>query len=195
MLLLRYYSHFQEVIFAPTLRTLTEITLLCAERPKPQKTGSAWMHLATLYRSLSLVFWVCAANVGTDMPKLVKVGEVRHPQTSKNTKARAGARASERGQKTCLRLVKQGTSPTRLQSRGVPSPPPSGLRRALQLDREPLPCPSHTSPRPSLSRGRKVACWLRSRLLNGRTGISPGMALALERIGLSNAAFWMRRQA
>ena len=36
------------------LRTLTEITLLCAERPKPQKTGSAWMHLETLYRSLSL---------------------------------------------------------------------------------------------------------------------------------------------
>ena len=35
------------------LRTLTEITLLCAERPKAQKTGSAWMHLATLYRSLS----------------------------------------------------------------------------------------------------------------------------------------------
>ena len=34
-----------------------------------------------------------------------------------------------------------------------------------------------------------------SRLLNGRTGISPGMALALERIGWSNAAFWMRRQA
>ena len=38
------------------LRTLTEITLLCAERPKPQKTGSAWMHLATLYRSRSLRF-------------------------------------------------------------------------------------------------------------------------------------------
>ena len=34
-----------------------------------------------------------------------------------------------------------------------------------------------------------------SRLLNGRTGISPAMALALERIGWSNAAFWMRRQA
>ena len=34
-----------------------------------------------------------------------------------------------------------------------------------------------------------------SRLLNERTGISPGMALALERIGWSNAAFWMRRQA
>ena len=34
-----------------------------------------------------------------------------------------------------------------------------------------------------------------SRLLNGRTGISPGMALALERIGWSTAAFWMRRQA
>ena len=34
-----------------------------------------------------------------------------------------------------------------------------------------------------------------SRVLNGRTGISPVMALALERIGWSNAAFWMRRQA
>ena len=29
--------------------------MLCAERPKPQKTGSAWMHLATLYRSRSLL--------------------------------------------------------------------------------------------------------------------------------------------
>ena len=34
-----------------------------------------------------------------------------------------------------------------------------------------------------------------SRLLNGRTGISPAMALALERISWSNAAFWVRRQA
>ena len=34
-----------------------------------------------------------------------------------------------------------------------------------------------------------------SRLLNGRTGISPAMALALERIGWSNAAFWVQRQA
>ena len=34
-----------------------------------------------------------------------------------------------------------------------------------------------------------------SRLLNGRTGISPAMALALERTGWSNAAFWVRRQA
>lgn len=34
-----------------------------------------------------------------------------------------------------------------------------------------------------------------SRVLNGRTGISPAMALALERIGWSNAAFWVRRQA
>ena len=33
------------------------------------------------------------------------------------------------------------------------------------------------------------------RLLNGRTGVSPAMALALERIGWSNAAFWVRRQA
>ena len=32
-----------------------------------------------------------------------------------------------------------------------------------------------------------------SRLLNGRIGISP--AMALERIGWSNARFWLRRQA
>ena len=34
-----------------------------------------------------------------------------------------------------------------------------------------------------------------SRLLNGKAGISPAMALALERIGWSNANFWMRLQA
>ena len=34
-----------------------------------------------------------------------------------------------------------------------------------------------------------------SRVLKGRTGISPAVALALERIGWSNAAFWVRRQA
>ena len=34
-----------------------------------------------------------------------------------------------------------------------------------------------------------------SRLLNGHIGISPAMALALERIGWSNARFWLRRQA
>ena len=33
-----------------------------------------------------------------------------------------------------------------------------------------------------------------SRLLNGRAGISPEMALAFERQGWSNADFWMRRQ-
>lgn len=34
-----------------------------------------------------------------------------------------------------------------------------------------------------------------SRVLNGRVGISASMALALERIGWSNAEYWMRRQA
>ena len=33
-----------------------------------------------------------------------------------------------------------------------------------------------------------------SRLLNGKAGISPAMALALERLGWSNASFWMRLQ-
>ena len=34
-----------------------------------------------------------------------------------------------------------------------------------------------------------------SRLLNGKAGISPSMALALERMGWSNASYWMRLQA
>lgn len=34
-----------------------------------------------------------------------------------------------------------------------------------------------------------------SRLLNGRIGISAQMALALERLGWSNAEHWMRLQA
>ena len=34
-----------------------------------------------------------------------------------------------------------------------------------------------------------------SLLVHGQIGISPKMALALERIGISNAEFWMRRQA
>ena len=34
-----------------------------------------------------------------------------------------------------------------------------------------------------------------SRLLNGRCGISPATALSLERIGWSNAEFWMHRQS
>lgn len=33
-----------------------------------------------------------------------------------------------------------------------------------------------------------------SRLLNGRAGVSTGMALALERIGWSNADHWVRMQ-
>ena len=47
----------------------------------------------------------------------------------------------------------------------------------------------------------KAASWLGctrqalSRLLNGKAGISPAMALALEQIGWSNASFWMRLQA
>ena len=34
-----------------------------------------------------------------------------------------------------------------------------------------------------------------SRVLNGRCGISPEMALKLEAVGWSNAEFWVRRQA
>lgn len=33
-----------------------------------------------------------------------------------------------------------------------------------------------------------------SRLLNGQAGVSPAMALALERVGWSNADYWMRQQ-
>lgn len=34
-----------------------------------------------------------------------------------------------------------------------------------------------------------------SLLVHGQIGISPRMALALERVGVGNAEFWMRRQA
>lgn len=34
-----------------------------------------------------------------------------------------------------------------------------------------------------------------SRLLNGHAGISPEMAIRLEKVGWSNAEFWIRRQA
>ena len=34
-----------------------------------------------------------------------------------------------------------------------------------------------------------------SRLVNSRSGISPEMAIRLEKVGWSNADFWMRRQA
>ena len=34
-----------------------------------------------------------------------------------------------------------------------------------------------------------------SRLLNGKAGISPAMAIGLERLGWSDASFWMRLQA
>ena len=34
-----------------------------------------------------------------------------------------------------------------------------------------------------------------SRLLNGHAGISPEMAIRLEKAGWSNADFWLRRQA
>ena len=34
-----------------------------------------------------------------------------------------------------------------------------------------------------------------SRLLNGKAGVSPAMAIALEGLGWSNAAYWMRLQA
>ena len=34
-----------------------------------------------------------------------------------------------------------------------------------------------------------------SHLVNGKCGISPAVAIALENVGWSNAKFWMRRQA
>ncbi len=41
---------------------------------------------------------VIPGDVGADMPELVEIGEVYHPQPSGNAKARTGVRASERGQ-------------------------------------------------------------------------------------------------
>ena len=53
--------------------------MLCAERPKPQKTGSAWMHLATLYRSLSL-----AEASGVETPTRAELA--RFDRSRKNKK-------------------------------------------------------------------------------------------------------------
>ena len=58
------------------------------------------------------------------MSKFIKVGEVRHPQTSRNTKARAGARASERGQDV-LAPHAESTAPTRCKSKNHAPPLPS----------------------------------------------------------------------
>ena len=40
-----------------------------------------------------------------------------------------------------------------------------------------------------------ISCGAVSQLMKSRCGISPTMALALERIGWSNADFWMRLQS
>lgn len=40
-----------------------------------------------------------------------------------------------------------------------------------------------------------VALHTLSRVLNGPAGVSPEMAIRLERAGWSNAEFWLRRQA
>ena len=43
--------------------------------------------------------------------------------------------------------------------------------------------------------GHPKAVMLLHQLMHGQCGISPNVALALERIGWSDAEFWMRRQA
>ncbi|MDE2817132.1 MAG: hypothetical protein OXK81_10600 [Chloroflexota bacterium] len=39
-----------------------------------------------------------SGDIGADLSELVETGETHHPQPFENTKARTGARASERGQ-------------------------------------------------------------------------------------------------
>ena len=65
------------------LRTLTKITLPCAKRAKPEKTGCAWMQLATLYRALSLAVkrlrqvgdqWNLVSDGSAHSPKPLEAG-------------------------------------------------------------------------------------------------------------------------
>ncbi len=72
-----------------------------------------------------------------------------------------------------------------------------------------MPFATPTHPSASLRDSMKAAGWsvnefaarlgvsrnTASQLLNGRSGITPAVALALENIGWSDADFWMRRQA
>ena len=116
------------------LRTLTEITLLCAERPKPQKTGSAWMHLATLYRSRSLTGWARAEHA-LNKGDLPAARGLRH-----------GLLRSWEKQRWCSRLdnaiVAAGSSSSSLPAR--PSRLPlAGRARAYRRVRSPT---SITSP-------------------------------------------------
>ena len=68
----------------------------------------------------------------------------------------------------------------------IPTHPAASLRDGLEAEGWSV---SEFAARLGISRNTA------SRLLNERCGISPAVALALESIGWSNAAFWMRRQA
>ena len=67
-----------------------------------------------------------------------------------------------------------------------PSHPSVSLRRSLEAEGWSV---VHFATQLGVSRSTA------SRLLNGHCGITPSVALALERIGWSNADFWTRRQA
>ena len=87
-------------VFTRPLDLESEHLALALKEPCPEAAHfCTWQHESReAEHRTGLVSWVCTADVGTDMPEFVKVGEVRHPRTSRNTKARAGARASEGGQ-------------------------------------------------------------------------------------------------
>lgn len=67
-----------------------------------------------------------------------------------------------------------------------PSHPSASLRRSLEAEGWSV---GHFADQLGVSRSTA------SRLLNGHCGITPSVAHALERIGWSNADFWIRRQA
>ncbi len=71
------------------------------EEPCPEPAHFfRWQHEARQPEHWTVVVSrVCAAHVGANMSEFVKICEIRHTRrSSRNTKTRAGARASERGQ-------------------------------------------------------------------------------------------------
>ena len=112
----------------------------------------------------------------------------------------------------CLREQRLACFPQRLPlygrectgpSKSTRNPVPSSSEPA-DCDQVPTPAPAVEGLRDALATpglagdrgGQRVVCTRQtfSRRLNGRTGISPAMLLALERIGRSNAAVWGARR-
>jgi hypothetical protein len=90
------------VLTRPLDLELEELALALKEsRPEPAYLrGRQHESREAEYRTV-LVSWVRAADVGTDMSELIKVGEARQPQTSKHESPRRSAGLGKRAIRAC----------------------------------------------------------------------------------------------